>query len=133
MRVCAVALLALADVQRLRADRAGAGQCAVGGIRGVLGGHRAEHGLLQRAFSQRHRQSLRVDPGLCRISRTKHGYRGFVTCKTKLASLPQAQGYLAMLIENSRGARLSDGSPQNYVETGWRYARSASAMDFLYR
>jgi hypothetical protein len=61
-----------------------------------------------------------------------HGYRGFVTCKTKLASLPHAQGYLAMLIENSRGARLSDGSPQNYVETGWRYARSASAMDFLY-
>jgi hypothetical protein len=40
---------------------------------------------------------------------------------------------LGVLIENSRRARLSDGSPQKYVETGWSYTRTGSGMDFLYR
>jgi hypothetical protein len=72
-------------------------------------------------------------PAFAEYLKQDYGYRGFVTCRTKLASLPQAQAYLGTLIENSRRARLSDGSPQKYVETGWSYARTGSAMDFLYR
>jgi len=55
-----------------------------------------------------------------------YGYRGFVTCKTKLPSVGEAQAYLSKLIARARDTRLSDGSPQNYVETGWTYSRTTT-------
>jgi|ERR1700722_3076859 hypothetical protein len=72
-------------------------------------------------------------PAFAEYLKQNYDYKGFVSCKTKLHSLPEAQAYLRTLIDNSRGSRLSDGSSQNYVETGWTYTRTATAMDFLYR